>query len=37
MAVTEALAHIELLHDRGQVDKTFADGEIRYASPTPTR
>ena len=36
MAVTEALAHIELLHDRGQVEKSFADGEIRYSSPTPS-
>jgi glyoxylase-like metal-dependent hydrolase (beta-lactamase superfamily II) len=35
MAVTEALAHIELLHDRGQVEKTFADGEIHYLLPTP--
>jgi hypothetical protein len=35
MAVTEALAHIELLHDRGQVEKTFAGGEIRYVLPTP--
>ena len=33
MAVTEALAHIELLHARGTVAKTFADGEIRYSLP----
>src|SRR5262249_12755053 len=34
MAVTEALAHIELLHARGQAGKTFADGEITYFLPT---
>ena len=30
LAVTEALAHIELLHARGQVQKTHADCEFRY-------
>ena len=30
MAVTEALAHIELLHARGQVEKRFENGEITY-------
>src|SRR5258708_5955659 len=30
MAVTEALAHIELLHARGQVQKNCADGAVRY-------
>jgi len=35
LAVTEALAHIELLHDRGQVRKSFADGEIKYFVPDP--
>jgi glyoxylase-like metal-dependent hydrolase (beta-lactamase superfamily II) len=30
MAVTEALAHIELLHARGQVAKRFENGEITY-------
>jgi hypothetical protein len=30
MAVTEALAHIELLHARGQVSKRFEEGEISY-------
>jgi glyoxylase-like metal-dependent hydrolase (beta-lactamase superfamily II) len=33
MAVTEALAHIELLHARAQVGKTFAEGEITYCLP----
>lgn len=33
LAVTEALAHIELLHARGQVTKTFAEGGITYAAP----
>jgi glyoxylase-like metal-dependent hydrolase (beta-lactamase superfamily II) len=31
LAVTEALAHIELLHARGLVQKAFADGEITYS------
>jgi hypothetical protein len=30
MAVTEALAHIELLHARGQVSKRCEDGEVTY-------
>src|SRR5438552_2477404 len=30
MAVTEALAHIELLHARGQIEKSCAEGEMRY-------
>jgi glyoxylase-like metal-dependent hydrolase (beta-lactamase superfamily II) len=30
MAVTEALAHIELLHARGQVSKRFEEGAITY-------
>jgi glyoxylase-like metal-dependent hydrolase (beta-lactamase superfamily II) len=30
MAITEALAHIELLHARGQVSKRFEEGEISY-------
>ena len=30
LAVTEALAHIELLHARGQVEKNCADGAISY-------
>jgi glyoxylase-like metal-dependent hydrolase (beta-lactamase superfamily II) len=30
MAVTEALAHIELLHDRGDLEKRHGDGGIRY-------
>lgn len=30
MAVTEALAHVELLHDRGDLEKHCAGGEIRY-------
>jgi glyoxylase-like metal-dependent hydrolase (beta-lactamase superfamily II) len=33
MAVTEALAHVELLHARGQVEKSHDHGEIRYAVP----
>jgi glyoxylase-like metal-dependent hydrolase (beta-lactamase superfamily II) len=33
LAVSEALAHIELLHDRGAVAKDFADGEVRYLVP----
>ena len=31
LAVTEALAHIELLHARGQVQKRCADGAVRYS------
>ena len=31
MAVTEALAHIELLHARGQVDKRCDEGQITYS------
>jgi glyoxylase-like metal-dependent hydrolase (beta-lactamase superfamily II) len=30
LAVTEGLAHIELLHARGQVEKRCADGAVRY-------
>jgi glyoxylase-like metal-dependent hydrolase (beta-lactamase superfamily II) len=30
MAVTEALAHIELLHARGLVEKAYVDGAITY-------
>jgi glyoxylase-like metal-dependent hydrolase (beta-lactamase superfamily II) len=30
LAVTEALAHVELLHARGEVQKRFAEGEITY-------
>ena len=30
MAVTEALAHIELLHDRGDLEKRHHGGEMRY-------
>jgi glyoxylase-like metal-dependent hydrolase (beta-lactamase superfamily II) len=30
MAVTEALAHVELLHARGQVSKRCEEGEITY-------
>jgi glyoxylase-like metal-dependent hydrolase (beta-lactamase superfamily II) len=33
LAVTEALAHLELLHARGQVHKLCTDGAIRYALP----
>jgi glyoxylase-like metal-dependent hydrolase (beta-lactamase superfamily II) len=33
MAVTEALAHIELLHARGEVHKEYAEGEITYRLP----
>jgi glyoxylase-like metal-dependent hydrolase (beta-lactamase superfamily II) len=33
MAVTEALAHIELLHARGEVHKEYAKGEITYRLP----
>jgi glyoxylase-like metal-dependent hydrolase (beta-lactamase superfamily II) len=31
LAVTEALAHIELLHARGLVEKTYAEGAITYS------
>ena len=34
LAVTEALAHIELLHARGQVRKAFLEGGITYSSRT---
>lgn len=30
MAVTEALAHVELLHARGQVSKRYDEGQITY-------
>ncbi len=33
MAVTETLAHVELLHSRGQVGKQCADGVISYFLP----
>jgi glyoxylase-like metal-dependent hydrolase (beta-lactamase superfamily II) len=35
LAVTEALAHIELLHARGQVQKRCAEGEIAYFVDAP--
>jgi glyoxylase-like metal-dependent hydrolase (beta-lactamase superfamily II) len=35
MAVTEALAHIEVLHDRGVVQKRYGEGEIRYLIEAP--
>jgi glyoxylase-like metal-dependent hydrolase (beta-lactamase superfamily II) len=35
LAVTEALAHIELLHARGEVQKDYAEGEITYRLPVP--
>ncbi|MBV8718614.1 MAG: MBL fold metallo-hydrolase [Chloroflexi bacterium] len=35
MAVTEALAHVELLHARGEVHKECAEGEITYQLPMP--
>jgi len=35
LAVTEALAHIELLHARGEVHKEYAEGEIIYRLPLP--
>jgi len=31
--VTETLAHVELLHARGLVEKNCADGSISYRSP----
>jgi hypothetical protein len=34
MAVTEALAHIELLHARGQVSKRYEGGKITYLIDT---
>jgi hypothetical protein len=34
MAVTEALAHIELLHARGQVSKRCEGGAITYLIDT---
>jgi glyoxylase-like metal-dependent hydrolase (beta-lactamase superfamily II) len=33
LAVTETLAHVELLHARGQVEKNCADGAISYRTP----
>jgi glyoxylase-like metal-dependent hydrolase (beta-lactamase superfamily II) len=35
LAVTEALAHIELLHARGEVHKEYAEGEITYRLQMP--
>jgi glyoxylase-like metal-dependent hydrolase (beta-lactamase superfamily II) len=35
LAVTEALAHVELLHARGQVHKRCAEGEIVYVIDAP--
>jgi glyoxylase-like metal-dependent hydrolase (beta-lactamase superfamily II) len=35
LAVTEALAHIELLHARGEVHKEYAEGQITYRVPMP--
>jgi glyoxylase-like metal-dependent hydrolase (beta-lactamase superfamily II) len=35
MAVTEALAHIELLHARGQVQKDYVEGGITYRIAAP--
>ena len=35
MAVTEALAHVELLHARGEVDKEYREGAITYRLPMP--
>jgi glyoxylase-like metal-dependent hydrolase (beta-lactamase superfamily II) len=35
MAVTEALAHIELLHARGQIEKAYLDGAIMYRITVP--
>lgn len=35
MAVTEALAHIELLHARGQVEKAYVEGAITYQVAAP--
>jgi glyoxylase-like metal-dependent hydrolase (beta-lactamase superfamily II) len=36
LAVTEALAHIELLHARGRVEKQFAEGAVAYLVPDDT-
>jgi glyoxylase-like metal-dependent hydrolase (beta-lactamase superfamily II) len=33
LAVTETLAHVELLHARGLVEKNCADGSISYRTP----
>jgi glyoxylase-like metal-dependent hydrolase (beta-lactamase superfamily II) len=33
MAVTETLAHVELLHSRGSVEKLCAEGIVRYFLP----
>jgi hypothetical protein len=30
MAVTEALAHIELLHARGRLEKRCGEGDVTY-------
>jgi hypothetical protein len=30
LAVTETLAHVELLHARGEVEKQAADGVVNY-------
>jgi glyoxylase-like metal-dependent hydrolase (beta-lactamase superfamily II) len=35
LAVSEALAHVELLHARGQVQKRFAECEIAYFLDAP--
>jgi glyoxylase-like metal-dependent hydrolase (beta-lactamase superfamily II) len=35
LAVTEALAHVELLHARGDVEKNYADGEVTYFLAVP--
>ena len=35
LAVTEALAHIELLHARGQVEKAYTEGAVTYTLPVP--
>jgi hypothetical protein len=35
LAVTEALAHIELLHARGEVHKEYTEGQITYRVPMP--
>jgi hypothetical protein len=36
MAVTEALAHIELLHARGRIEKSCSEGEMRYFIAVPS-
>ncbi|HYY90257.1 MAG TPA: MBL fold metallo-hydrolase [Chloroflexota bacterium] len=33
LAVTETLAHVELLHNRGQVTKRFTEGVVSYTRP----